>query len=1082
MKTLFICMIFLFFLSSCGLQKFDRPDDTDLDSDPGKDDISVKDEDVSIPDEDSPVQDVDINETEQDEDVAPDEDFPCGSVYFNGTDSYISIEHNEALDLGITWTIEAWVMQDDISQSLPIIKKGSTTDFPSYYIYGAKADTAPYGGYFYEKEKTGFKTLYSVTETKHGFWYHIALEKNEKYLTIYIDGKTAERIESPQNALNNSQNIIIGASLKDISKYYFSGLIDEIRLSDVARYNKTGFVPEKRFLKDAHTVAVWHFEETSGTLIKNDGFVSLTGIIEGSVNHVSNCAEKSSSCDEQCFLQENTSCSNGMLSTCTKNSDGCFHYSNEVPCPTGICINDKTCGVDECPFEGITDCQNEEIRICVFKETGLLGWSEPRHCNVQCNDEFSCLGCSDSCKLGSSECTDGKRRFCVSSMCSMWTSYSNCILGECADQYNCKSNGLIDFSAGTDGSGCLIRSSGALYCWGQRLGMDNNPQTSRVPVRIDNRNDWQVISWGIDDTCGIANGELYCWGRTPVRIGEKNHWTSISNGEKHYCGIESGNLYCWGLNNYGQVGTGTTDDFYEPVKIGERNDWTDVSTGTVHSCGIAGGELLCWGYNNSGQVGDGTYDNRYEPVKIGERNDWYSISSGRSYSCGIAGGELFCWGENYKGLIGDDTVTETKINTPLKIGARIDWEKVESEGFSNCAIASGELFCWGINTYGQLGDGSTENRKKPVRTGTDSNWKKLSLGTNYSCAQADDDLFCWGTNPLIFYNNYNPSTPQKIGKINTWEKISAGNHICGISEGDIFCWGSINNNGELGTGDTNPVAVEKRITFNGGWTDISVAETSSCGINNSERYCKEGSRPGFFTKSDDKTGWKSIVMGITHSCGIINDDLFCWGKNNYGQLGNGTVNDSSLKDPIIINGKNIWQEVSIGESYTCGIIENELYCWGRNNFGQLGDGSLEDKLNPQKIGQRNDWKKIYASSNSTCGIANGELFCWGHIMHSNHSQPLKISTYTDWDDFAMRDGILCGIRKGGYLYCLREFQIDNNESEFMLPEKIGEEGFKKIFKSILLIKNDGTLYKIGHTDKHTFENGLILTPAPINNP
>jgi len=1078
----YLVLLSLFMVISCDpLQKFDRPvNDADSFSDVDEEPAPDHDSD-EISDENDSMQDAD-NISDETPDADSDEIVPCGSVYFNGVDSYISVAHNAALNLGNIWTIEAWVMQDDITKTAPIIRKGSTTEFPPFYLYGTTKSKPPYGGYFFGLNEGDFKTVSSESEIQPGKWYHIALEKTDNYLTLYINGETADRLVTPYDVINNAHNLYFGAYLNATYKEYFSGLIDEIRISNIALYEKTGFDPEKHFLTDDSTIAVWHFEETSGKLIKNDGAVTLTGKIEGTVNHIPNCAAESGHCGFQCFLPESTSCSHGILSTCIKNESGCFYYSNGTACPTGICIDEKNCGVDECLFEGITECQNGEIRICVFKETGLLGWSEKRYCyNSQCNDEFSCLGCSHECKLGSSECVNGGRRYCSSSMCNNWTSYKTCVLGECSDQYNCKSNGLIDFSAGTDGSGCLIRSSGALYCWGQQIGMDNNPQTSMVPIRIDERNDWQKISWGQSNTCGIASGELYCWGRTPTRIGEKNHWTHISNGLFHSCGIENGNLYCWGKNNYGQAGTETADYFDEPLKVGERNDWTGVSTGSYHSCGIAGGELFCWGYNHNGQVGDGTYTDRHIPVKIGERNDWQTISTGSYHSCGIAGGELFCWGDNYNGLIGDHTVTETKINTPLKIGTGIDWEKIESEGFSNCGIAGGELFCWGSNTYGQVGDGSTENRKNPVRIGTDSNWNKLSLGINYSCAQADDNIFCWGTNPLIFYNNYNRSTPQKIGTINTWEKISAGKHICGISEGDLYCWGSTNNNGELGTGDTNPVAVEKRITFNGGWTDISVVGNSSCGINNSERYCK-GSGIGFFTKADDKTGWKSIVMGITHSCGIINDELFCWGKNNYGQLGNGTVNDSSLKDPIIINGKNIWQKVSVGESYTCGIIENELYCWGRNNYGQLGDGTEEDKLSPQKIGQRNDWQKIITSTSSTCGIAGGEIFCWGHIFHKNHNIPTSISPYLDWETFAMLDGILCGTRKGGNLYCLREFQIDNNESEFMLPEKIGEENFKEVFESIHLIKNDGTLYKIGTIDKHTFENGLILIPTMIINP
>ena len=157
----------------------------------------------------------------------------------------------------------------------------------------------------------------------------------------------------------------------------------------------------------------------------------------------------------------------------------------------------------------------------------------------------------------------------------------------------------------------------------------------------------------------------------PTRIGTETDWTDISSGHSHTCGIRNdGELFCFGDNFYGQLGNGTNDDKNIPTRIGTETDWTHIVLGTYHTCGIRNdGELFCFGFNNVGQLGDGTNGantDKNTPTRAGVNSDWTHISSGGTYTCGIRNNnDLFCFGNNLSGQLGDGT--NNNKNTPSSI-------------------------------------------------------------------------------------------------------------------------------------------------------------------------------------------------------------------------------------------------------------------------------------------------------------------------------------------------------------------------------------------------------------------------------
>jgi alpha-tubulin suppressor-like RCC1 family protein len=320
----------------------------------------------------------------------------------------------------------------------------------------------------------------------------------------------------------------------------------------------------------------------------------------------------------------------------------------------------------------------------------------------------------------------------------------------------------------------------------------------------------------------------------------------IEMGLFHNCVVNAkGELFCWADNEYGQLGDGTTNDQEKPLRIGTDSDWAFVAGGSGHTCAIKrNGALYCWG----GYVGNYLlYD--YEeikrkwlqddwgshPVRVGNDMDWEMVSSGAWHVCGIKGnGELYCWGTNTMGQVGDGTKVDK--HAPVRVGTDSDWNLVAVSFFHTCAIKmNGDLYCWGENKDGKLGDGTKENRLLPVRIGADHTWEKVSRSGSHTCAiDAKGELFCWGDNTFGQVGdgtNENRSVPTRIGSDSDWEEVAGGSlHTCAINKsGELYCWG-YNNGGQLGDGTLNNRNIPFKIGQDADWTTISAASDYTCAV------------------------------------------------------------------------------------------------------------------------------------------------------------------------------------------------------------------------------------------------------------
>ena len=321
-------------------------------------------------------------------------------------------------------------------------------------------------------------------------------------------------------------------------------------------------------------------------------------------------------------------------------------------------------------------------------------------------------------------------------------------------------------------------------------------------------------------TCAIADGRVFCWGENadgqlginsstdstlPVAVHTVSDGTgsalpddaeirSVSvSVSAHVCvtampagGTSDSDMraYCWGRNTYGQLGNGNTTSSPVPVEVDDCNcGATIISAGYDHTCAVIGGHAACWGYGSAGQLGDGLTADISVPTYVAETGD------------GDRGG----------------------VTSALPTGAEIT--AIEAGGDASCAIADGRAYCWGQNTNGRLGDGTTTTRLVPIAvdtsTGMTGTVTDIALGGRhnmngahldswmFTCAVAGGDAWCWGADNHDTIGNgssgggYRPiavhrqSQSGELPDDAVVTSIDAGwRHACLTADGIAYCWGS----------------------------------------------------------------------------------------------------------------------------------------------------------------------------------------------------------------------------------------------------------------------------------------------------
>lgn len=321
------------------------------------------------------------------------------------------------------------------------------------------------------------------------------------------------------------------------------------------------------------------------------------------------------------------------------------------------------------------------------------------------------------------------------------------------------------------------------------LGIGNDKDKYR-PVQVlpgaNTAGTWKEIAGGYDSSCGIGtNDRLYCWGSDSdgqlatngggdtlapaASVGgdnTANSWKALSIGYSHACGIGTDTkVYCWGYNNRGQVGKAGASDQLTPYQVSPDAGWSVISAGDSRSCGLKGTTAYCWGYGGYGERGDGTRTDSTSPVAVlpgaNTAGTWSAISTGEYHTCGLGlDGTAYCWGNNSYGEVGDGSTPDYRgaITSPVQVlpGANTGgkWKSIVAGSYVTCGIGiDDKAYCWGGGSSGELGNGADTDSGTPVRVQIPGSEVVTSLTTGYEsyyvCAlTASSKVYCWG------YNSY----------------------------------------------------------------------------------------------------------------------------------------------------------------------------------------------------------------------------------------------------------------------------------------------------------------------------------------
>ena len=493
----------------------------------------------------------------------------------------------------------------------------------------------------------------------------------------------------------------------------------------------------------------------------------------------------------------------------------------------------------------------------------------------------------------------------------------------------------VSASSGSDGgTSCALFSNDAtderrIICWGEGshgqigdgVGSDANIPDSTNIVMFDASN-----QMGAAESSGSLSS-------SPYDVAE----ISLDPGGSFGCARSNqGHIKCWGQNANGQLGHGNTSTASDgPNEMGENLAFTpigsnstaiEISVGTYHACALLDdGSVKCWGRNAEGAIGTGSsgsigdqaseMGDNLATIDLGTGATATSITTGSYHSCAILdNGSVKCWGDNGYGQLGigstydmGDGADEMGDNlATVDLGTGRTAIQIEAGSYHTCAILdSGVMKCWGMNSYGQLGLGHTENVGRGVDLDGNSVVCIPGLETATNLRECDSVMG-------------DGLSAVDLGEGRTAAAMALGHyHTCAILDnGSVRCWG-LNTNGRTGLGTS----------------------TGSQGDSAGEM----GDELPTVDLGSGRTA-ASISAGYSHTCVLLDNlSVACWGDNSRGQLGIGSTDavdtaeemGSGLMTAILPTTRSI--SIESGNYHSCAVIDDgTVRCWGEEATGRLG--------------------------------------------------------------------------------------------------------------------------------------------------
>jgi len=592
----------------------------------------------------------------------------------------------------------------------------------------------------------------------------------------------------------------------------------------------------------------------------------------------------------------------------------------------------------------------------------------------------------------------------------------------------CAGDPIAALAAGS-GHACLVRQSGRVTCWGRNADgqLGDGTRTPRsIGVPVADLDGAVAVAAGERHSCAVrAGGDVVCWGAddtgqlgdggggdrlAPVAVPGVTGAVAIAAGVGFSCALLADRTaVCWGDDRNGEIGDGAPDAVPRaPTAVAGLSGAVALSAHWQHACAIRDDQsLVCWGSNSTGQLGDGTLVNRPRPAVVVGLQGVTAVAAGLSHTCALAAGGLSCWGSNSQGQLGAESgASTTPVTAPLAVALVANPIAVAAGAQHTCAVrGTGQVLCWGQNGTGQLGEGSMSSLAEPVPvTGLDTGTAVVA-GATFSCATTvDGAVLCWGDDhDGQLGTGRGVVQPAPLTLPSGVTGLAAGGaHSCGVTAGGIACWGS-NQAGQLGDNQEDdrarPAPIELPLVPGA----VAAGALHSCAVDQlGGLWCwGRGSSGQIGPGRSVDTPFPiavplpagtdralAVTAGDSHTCAVLSDATgapaaVCFGANDHGQLGDGTTTAHAAPALIALAGEPAGGTLALsaGGAHTCAADgAGRLWCWGRGDRGQLGNGATGDVATPAAVTLPGGLAaaRVSAGEAHTCAVdEGGQIWCWG---------------------------------------------------------------------------------------------------------
>ena len=617
-----------------------------------------------------------------------------------------------------------------------------------------------------------------------------------------------------------------------------------------------------------------------------------------------------------------------------------------------------------------------------------------------------------------------------------WGSGSNGQLGDgrtgdASEPVEVDLDGVADVALGDDFT-CAVRQGGDVYCWGENEHGQGGPDFTEelaTPTRIAVDGVAESLVAGWNHACArLEGGTVACWGGADVgQLGDDTlaergagepvagleDVEALAAGGDHTCAVTGdGSLWCWGSNEKGQLAAAgdSPDDACEhamgialsclPLKVEVGAEVIAAAAGLHHTCAVTReGAVRCAGGNEAGQLGNGSFDDSDAMVDVQIESTIASLAAGETQTCAVSQEDnVYCWGSNRAGQLAETAALV--IAEPARVAETTGALDIAAGAAYTCIQFAIGTQCWGANDSGQLGDLSLQAQSSLTSvTAVSGDITQLAPGEEHTCViNAAARVRCWGRSS---HGELGPAATEELEPMavpvdlggNIVQVDSGDEHSCAVrADGVPLCWGN-DDRGQLGNGTgtgsgPDPVSLADALEVASGdehsCARLAGGEVLCWGANDSGQLGDDSTTdqtaPGGAVLIDAE----AIESGDDFVCALRGGAVLCWGDNEFGQLGDGS--QENQLHPVTVQGLPAAGEMELGSDHACAIVAGAdglvAMCWGRNDGGQLGNGTTESSPRPVEVDLPGEPIRLAAGERHTCalvaaGTDEDQVYCWG---------------------------------------------------------------------------------------------------------